>query len=294
MNPDYNHLLIDYLSGQLSPYEKAVFERELAVNPELRQETKELRATLELLEKPDSVTPPASMDTDFYVFLQQEQQANEPLAKIVSLAQPRNPWAAPFRYAAGVALLGVAFWAGRWSVVESAEPVQPQLTQQNEPAEKTQQLANEAPNKETIVLNEIVTLKKEMQATKELVMLSMLKQESASERIKAVNFSYELSRPEQKVLMALVHTLNHDPSSNVRLAVVDALSHFGNEKQVRDALIHTLTAQQDPMLQMAVIETLVSLKEKRALPEIQKLTIKEDIPDFVREKAEEGVRYLAI
>ena len=115
---------------------------------------------------------------------------------------------------------------------------------------------------------------------------------SASERIQAVNQSYELSDVDKDITQLLINTLNFDPNINVRLAACQALQHFGNEPNVSEALVQSLAIQTDPNIQISLIEVLVSIKEKRAVAPFQQMVRDQDVMEVVRLKAEEGVNQL--
>src|SRR5271170_4900202 len=63
---------------------------------------------------------------------------------------------------------------------------------------------------------DISALKTELAQTQQQFALSMMQQESASGRIKGVNYSSMVDRAEPVVLTALLHTLNYDNSVDVR------------------------------------------------------------------------------
>ena len=50
-----------------------------------------------------------------------------------------------------------------------------------------------------------------------------MQQQSASDRLRGVNYAYRVEQSDPEVLGALLTTVNHDPSVNVRLAAVDAV-----------------------------------------------------------------------
>lgn len=116
---------------------------------------------------------------------------------------------------------------------------------------------------------------------------------SASERIQAINQSYELTQVDQDITQLLINTLNFDANVNVRLAACQALLRFENEPGVREALIQSLAIQNDPNVQINLIEALVAIKEKRAVEPIQRMVRNQQVLDVVRVKAQEGVNRLA-
>lgn len=132
------------------------------------------------------------------------------------------------------------------------------------------------------------------QAMKKVLTFEHLPQTSASERIQAVNQSYELTQPNQDITQLLINTLNFDANVNVRVAACQALTRFENEPGVREALIQSLKIQTDPNVQITLIDALVTIKEKRAVDEMLRLAKNQQVLDAVRQKAEEGISQLAI
>ncbi|SKB74638.1 HEAT repeat domain-containing protein [Dyadobacter psychrophilus] len=115
---------------------------------------------------------------------------------------------------------------------------------------------------------------------------------SASERIHAVNQSYDLSDVDKEITQLLINTLNFDPNINVRLAACQALQRFRNEDDVAESLVPSLAIQTDPNIQIMLIEVLVSIKEKRAVEPFQQLVRNQDVMEVVRLKAQQGVSEL--
>ena len=127
---------------------------------------------------------------------------------------------------------------------------------------------------------------------KKVLAFGQLANTSASERIQAVNHSYELTQANRDITQLLINTLNFDANVNVRLAACQALARFENEPDVRDALIQSLQIQTDPTIQITLIDILVAIREKRAVHEMQRLARNQQLLDAVRLKAEEGVSRL--
>ncbi len=61
---------------------------------------------------------------------------------------------------------------------------------------------------------------------RQLVALSLLQQQNASDRLRGVNYAYRVEQSDPQVLSALLTTLDHDSNVNVRLAAVDAVRNF--------------------------------------------------------------------
>lgn len=126
----------------------------------------------------------------------------------------------------------------------------------------------------------------------QLVALSLLQQQSASERLKGVNWSYRVAPADPKVVSALVRTVEQDSSVNVRLAAVDALQKFSGAANVRQALIQALPREESPMVQVAIIDLLTQLRDRDSVPALQQLSRDTKADPAVRERAGWGVRQI--
>lgn len=140
------------------------------------------------------------------------------------------------------------------------------------------------PAKTGIATDDVVKLKTEMHALKETMMLTLLEKDEVSDRLKAVSYTYELDQSSKKVIDALFATLNEDNNINVRLAAVEALQHYGQEATVRERLVKAISYQESPLVQVALAETMVALKEKSSINELEKIINNKQTPDPVKNK----------
>ena len=106
---------------------------------------------------------------------------------------------------------------------------------------------------------------------KEVMFAALNNMESPASRVNAVSDAFELNNKDNDVVDALVATLNHDPSPNVRLAALDGLARFYKEVYVRKQLVASLKKQQDPVVQIVLIQLLTRMKESSILNELDKL-----------------------
>jgi hypothetical protein len=139
---------------------------------------------------------------------------------------------------------------------------------------------------------ELAELRNELSQTKQMVALSLMQQQSATDRLKGVSWSYQLQQPSGDVLRALLETLTHDPNVNVRLATVDALRQFGTQPVVRRGLIEAMTRQESPMVQIALIDLAVDLHETESMGTLRQLTQDQGTDPAVRDRAEKGLEEL--
>jgi hypothetical protein len=137
-------------------------------------------------------------------------------------------------------------------------------------------------------------LRHELRDMRQMVMLTLLQQQSASDRLRGVTWSYGLDRPSGEVVHALLERLAYDPNVNVRLAAIDALKPFVGDTRVRNGLVEALTAdpQPSPLVQVALIDALVTLREPRSLESMRRLATDAGVNDTVRRRAVWGIEKL--
>ena len=87
---------------------------------------------------------------------------------------------------------------------------------------------------------------------RQMVSLSLLQQQSASERLKGVAWAAQLESGDGSVVTALLDALSNDPNVNVRLASVDALKRFATQDAVRRGAVTALERQTSPLVQIAL------------------------------------------
>lgn len=139
---------------------------------------------------------------------------------------------------------------------------------------------------------ELAQLKSEVSDLKRSAMMTMLKDESSSFRIQAVNYADEIETPDDNMIGALARTLNTDKNVNVRMAAAYALAKFAGSSPVNDTLVRALANQSDPIVQITLINILVDLKEKSAVKTIQEIISDENTLKEVKSVAENGVKVL--
>jgi hypothetical protein len=135
-------------------------------------------------------------------------------------------------------------------------------------------------------------LAKEVQEMKEMMMLTLLKEQSASQRLKAVNMSYEINDQNNRITEVLLKTLANDENINVRLAAVEALFELADQPMVRKKLVNALLKQESPMVQSALIDVIMTLQEKQAGSTIKEFLQNKDMNPAIREKAQNSLKLL--
>ena len=140
--------------------------------------------------------------------------------------------------------------------------------------------------------SEITAMRSEMRELREMVSLSLMQQQSASDRLKGVTWTGQLDRPSSEVVSALLDALMHDPNVNVRLATIDALERFASRDDVRRAAIEAVDRQMSPLVQIALIDFLVKTNEQQSAPTLRRLAQDPRVNDAVRSRAAWGLQQL--
>jgi hypothetical protein len=149
------------------------------------------------------------------------------------------------------------------------------------------------PGQSTIAYNrQIESLSSQVSEMKQIMMLSLLQDPSASQRMRAVSLTDDLSNINLKVIDALLTTLNEDPNVNVRLATLEALVKLASEPRVREGLVRSINIQESPIMQSAMADAMVKLQEKSSVQSLQKLLSKKDLNKMVKINIEKNIQKL--
>jgi hypothetical protein len=137
---------------------------------------------------------------------------------------------------------------------------------------------------------DVTQLKSEVQNMQRLVMLSLMKTESASDRIRGANWSERINRPDQEVVGALFEALNYDPNVNVRLAALDALSKFYDQLEVKQGLIASLLRQTSPLIQLLLIQVISTSRDPASVNALKELLKDKNLNKDVRQQIEKQLK----
>lgn len=252
--------LIEYLEGTMAEVDREAFELELANSIKLQKELDALRLILQEYDNQKEELPSNNLRSRFYEFLEKEEaNLQKSPGKIISLFRLRKiEWG--IAGAVAILLIGIAFG---------------QLWQHNQKQQA-----------------QINSLAKEVATTRKLLVLSMLQEPSASQRIKALNASLETASADPQITDALINTLLHDDNSNVRMKAATALMNFADQNGVKDALIQALAKEDRPDVQITLIDVLVEIQAESAIKAFEEILQKEDLLDVVKTKAANGLQRL--
>jgi hypothetical protein len=252
----------------LTPAEEGMLEKHLAGCADCRREAvhyRQLHRQLAVLPVPEP--DGMKMQADFQAMLAgygPERTKTSPSA----LAWLRN-WfelacTSPLagRLAFGIAMLLIGGAAGYWFAPKTAEPAgTEQMTDAGESGRRD-------------------------------MVLTLISQSSATDRLKAVGYTSDLQQVDERVIKALLFTLNHDENVNVRLVTVEALFRFADDPAVREGLVRSIAQQESPLVQVALADAMVALHEKRSVAPLRELLRRQGTDVYVKEKLESSIRVL--
>ena len=183
-------LLIDYIDGRLGSAERKEVELMLA-DKEVNQLFNELKEVMGAMENSTELEMTPGHKRAFEKIIERE---------IAASPGSRQMLFAPefYRAAAAIALVTIGLAGGYWI------------------------------NKNNQHADELISLRKEMKETKQLMLSMLTNDQSASQRMQGVHVALTISEADDDVVAALAKAMNSDANTNVRLAALDALNPFWN------------------------------------------------------------------
>ncbi len=270
----YQEQLPAFLAGELGQEEIQLLQAHLAQCSDCSAELSSLQVVWDALPALPIEAPAVTMQADFNALLKNYRQEHAHSASLWTRMRNRfgDLWHFQPRLPLAYGLLLVALGLGvGYFLRTSTSSSTPTVTAS---AGRVDSLATQVAN------------------MKQTLLMTLLENPSASERIRAVNYTHEINTADNRVIGALLTTLNSDPNVNVRLATLDALAKFAREPRVREGLIESITNQESPIVQTAIAELMVRLQEKRSVKELRQLLHKKDVNEMVKTKIEESIHQL--
>jgi hypothetical protein len=264
-------VMIDYLDRAVGAETGAAIRAHLIDCEQCRKEVEEMRELLVTMADQEMRQPGAALRDNFQVMLQSElnmETADDLLRQPIDARGEKTGVVgkAGWMAAAACILLFAGIWIG--STIGSR---------------KTLNVPSNMPN-------QLGAMQKEIKEMKEAMLFSLIDNESASQRIKAVSYAEEMSNPDMKVIQVLVGTLNHDKNVNVRLAALYSLGSFADSRVVRDSLVTSLPKQTEPLIQVMLINLLAERKDNRAIAPIRDIISNKNTLPAVKDAAQKSLR----
>ena len=138
----------------------------------------------------------------------------------------------------------------------------------------------------SVSTDDVHALREEVRSLSHLVALSLLRNESAADRLQGVSYSRGAGGGDPRVLAALLEAANRDPNDNVRLAAIDALKPLLGRSEVRDSLLAGFESQRSPLVQIALVDAVAASSGRDAGPALRALLAQPKLDPAVRQRLE--------
>lgn len=256
---DIENKLIDYIDDALNISEAKNIKNHIETCKSCQKNYEETSSLLNAFTDEPIAQPSSNLKSSFEKMLEEEKTLQSKVIKLKPTT--KNSYKSVLQIAASVAILFTGYLLGGYQESKNSQ-------------------------------QELATYQNEKKQLKENMLLAMIDNSSPSTRIKAVNYTEELTTPDTKILEALVDRMKHDSNSNVRLTAVEALSKFTDSELVKTSLLKTLTTEKNPSIQIEIIQILVQIQEKRALEPMRKLLEQPEIPNYLKTQTSIGIAKL--
>ena len=265
-------MLIDYLDGRLGQTERLKLENLIQNNHEIGQQFAETKALWQAMSQIQIPAPTKKMDADFFEMLDEFKTGSETKISNSFWSQLKNLTSHWFdsKLAFGMTILVFGCLLG-YSISGVVN------------------MGNNFASG-----SKVERLSEEVQGMKELMMLAMLQNPQATERMKAVNYTAEMTDVDSKVLNALFSTFQFDPNDNVRIVALNALVKWADKPQVRQVLLTALMEEKSPLVQVALADAMIKLQERKSIQPLQEKLNDKELNIYVKDKFENTIELLSI
>lgn len=246
---ELNDLVFDHLDERLDPECGARFTAHMDDCPDCRERVSVLRHTWMGLAELPQEEPSDRLRERFYTMLESQQVAAKPIR------QPIGAW---FRNLGIFPLIPQGVAAGVLLVAGILIGTQ---------------MKNGG---------SVDELRNEVQLLSQRVTLSLLQQDSVSERLRGVRFGRESAVYDEEVVLALIDAVGYDESVNVRLAAIDALKPYLSQREVLNSMVTFLGREKSPLVQVSLVDALLGTNRLETLETLKVMSNDAEVDDSVR------------
>jgi len=108
--------------------------------------------------------------------------------------------------------------------------------------------------------------------------------------LQGINEANKIEKTDEKVINALLQTLNNDSNVNVRLAAIESLTNYVNDPKVREGLVQSIVRQDAPIVQITLANLMVALQEKKSIEPFKTLMRTKELNTSVKKKLETSIK----
>ena len=249
---------MDYLSGEMTTADRDIFDALLRDNPEYHKAYMELEASWNSVQSMDAPEPTSSMDSTFFDMLSKEVEKNDRKSSNTTFSNWFG-WVRP-QIALGGLLLVLGLALGYFLAPDNG-----------------------------VQLPENSIADKETEAVRQKLVLTLLEQPSANQRLQGVGEANKITNVDEIVVKALLKTLNNDANVNVRLAAVESLTNYVDNPLVRQGLVQAIPNQESPIMQITLANLMVALQEKASIEPFKQLLKEQELDTTVKKKIKNSI-----
>jgi len=246
--------IIKYLTGDMEDAQRAAFEKEMETSASLRREVDDYKVIFSTMQDIETSLPGERMQSRFDLMLNEQiNLVDKSSAKVVSM---RPTYWRMIGIAASFALMGLFIGY--------------QL--QTKPTNKIAEELSEAQKSDFIQL---------------------VGQDRTSQKMDGFGLLENVPSLDTEVINTLKEVLHNDPSTNVRLAVIDALRWHIDQKEVIDVLTNGLATIDKPVIKIGIIQAISGTKSKQMVPALERALEQEELDESVRKELHVGIMQLS-
>ncbi|WP_282159576.1 HEAT repeat domain-containing protein [Ulvibacterium marinum] len=254
--------MMEYLSNTLDVKGEREFERFLQDHPEYQNQFKEMQRTWNQVDITSVPEPSEAMDKRFFDMLHSEIEKTKASENSLPSWFSRIAmvlWRPQMAY--GILLLVLGLNLGYF-------------------------LNSDSPSE---VVKTTVADNSEAEGVRQQLVLTLLKQPSANERLQGINEATKIKEVDETVIKALLQTLNSDSNVNVRLAAIESLTNYLDHPTVREGLVQSIVKQDSPIVQVTLASLMVALQEKKSIESFKTLMRTQELDQSVKQKLETSI-----
>lgn len=257
----FEKLAMDYLRRELDAEERSTFESFLKHNPQYAKELSAMESIWVQMNGISIPEPSEKMDAQFFGHLHSEIEKNKKTSNWASkFFGTVSPWP-KLQLAYGLLILGIGLTLGY--VLNSGN-------------------GNKGPDS-------VITFNQDTEEVREKLVLTLLEQSSANKRLQGVSEANKIGKVDEKVITALLKTLNNDSNVNVRLAAIESLANYTENAIVRQGLVQSIPNQESPIVQVTLANLMTALQEKKSIEPFRKLLKEKKLDTAVKKKIESTI-----
>lgn len=248
---------MDYMAGLMTESDAALFETFLKEHSEYKEAYSELEASWHMMQNLEAPEPSSQMDDAFFAKLSEEIEKNEE-KNVKVISKQWFGWLKP-QFALGALLLAIGLGLGY--IFSSG--------------------GGDLPTDATVA--------DETEAVRQKLVLTLLEQPSANQRLQGVGEANKIEDVDEIVVKALLKTLNSDANVNVRLAAIESLTNYVDNPLVRQGLVQAIPNQESPIVQVTLANLMVALQEKASIEPFKQLLKEQELDTTVKKRIQNSI-----